>query len=129
MMQKVATIDDYIAGFPANVQVILKQLRATIHQAAPEAVEKIGYGIPTFALHGNLVHFAVYKNHIGLYPGSRTIEKFSSELAKFETSKGAIRFPLDTPIPFDLIERIVKERIEENLLAAETKRKKKNISP
>lgn len=126
MMQKTATIDDYIAGFPDEIQAILKQLRSIIYQAAPEAGEKIGYGIPTFTLHGNLVHFAAYKNHIGLYPGPRTIEKFSAELADYETSKGTIRFPLDAPMPLELIERIVKDRVKENLLAVEAKRRTKS---
>ncbi len=119
-------IDSYIAQFPTDVRILLEQIRATIRQAAPDASEKIGYGIPTFTLHGNLIHFAACKNHIGLYPGPDTIEKFSDELAEYETSKGTIRFPLDTPMPLELIERIVKGRVKENLMAAEAKRKKKS---
>lgn len=122
-------IDSYIAQFSAEIRIILQQIRTTIRRAAPDASEKIGYGIPTFTLYGNLIHFAAYKNHIGLYPGPETIEKFSDELAEYETSKGTIRFPLDTPMPLELIECIVKERVEENIIAAEAKRKKKSKVP
>ncbi len=121
-------IDIYIAGFPSVVQEMLEQVRLTIRQAAPDAQEKIGYGIPTFTLHGNLVHFAGYKNHIGFYPGPMAIEKFERELSSYETSKGTIHFPLDAPLPLELIERIVKDRVEENLKAAEAKQKKKKAT-
>ena len=119
------TIDEYIAPFPPDVRSILERLRATIRQAAPEAKEKIGYGIPTFTLHGNLVHFAAYKNHIGFYPGATAIERFQDALAPYETSKGTVRFPLDAPLPLELIKRIVEDRMQENEKAAQAKRKKK----
>lgn len=119
------TIDEYIALFPPDVRAILERLRATIRQAAPEAKEKIGYGIPTFTLHGNLIHFAAYKNHIGLYPGATAIERFQDALAPYEISKGTVRFPLDAPLPLELIKRIVEDRVQENETAAQAKRKKK----
>jgi uncharacterized protein YdhG (YjbR/CyaY superfamily) len=118
-------IDEYIAGFPAHVQEILKQMRMTIREAAPGAEERIKYQIPTFTLQGNLVHFGAFKNHIGFYPTPAGIEEFSDELAAYESSKGAVQFPLDKPIPFDLISRMVKFRVEQNLERAEAKRKKR----
>jgi uncharacterized protein YdhG (YjbR/CyaY superfamily) len=105
-------IDDYIAGFPADVQKTLRKIRATIHKAAPKAEEAIKYQIPTFVLNGNLIHFAAYKNHIGLYPAPRGAAEFKDELAAYEGGKGTLRFPLDEPIPYGLISRIVKFRVE-----------------
>lgn len=107
-------IDKYISGFPKEVQVLLKQVRDTIKMAVPEAEETIKYGMPTFVLNGNLVHFAGYKKHIGFYPTPSGIENFQKELSEYKTSKGAIQFPLDKPIPFDLIAKIVKFRVKEN---------------
>lgn len=109
------SIDEYIAAFPAHVQQILQAMRGAIRSAAPQAVEKISYQMPTFYLNGNLVHFAAYKNHIGFYPTPGGIEHFRGELSPYETSKGAIRFPLDQPIPFDLVGRITAFRVKENL--------------
>ena len=117
-------IDEYIGGFPNDVQEILEKIRMTIRKAAPEARERISYQIPTFTLNGNLVHFAAYKKHIGFYPAPRGIEKFKKELSVYEGGKGTVRFPLDKPIPFDLISRIVKFRVKENLKRAEAKGKK-----
>ena len=119
------TIDEYIAGFPPDVQVLLEQIRATIRQVAPDAQEAIKYQIPTFVLHGNLVSFAGYKNHIGFYPVPTGMEAFKDELAPYVAGKGTARFPLDQPIPFDLISRIVQFRVQENLDKAAAKRKKK----
>ena len=119
------TIDDYIAGFPGDVQAILEELRMTIRRAAPDAEETIKYQIPTFTLKGNLVHFAAYKEHIGFYPAPTGIEKFKHELAVYGAGKGTLRFPLDEPIPFDLIGRIVEFRVKENLERAQAKGKKK----
>ncbi len=119
------TIDDYIAGFPNDVQGILEKIRMTIRKAAPDAEETIKYQIPTFTLKGNLVHFAAYKKHIGFYPAPRGIEKFKNELSVYEGAKGTVKFPLDKPIPFDLISKIVKFRVKENLERAEAKGKKK----
>ncbi|MCB0683954.1 MAG: DUF1801 domain-containing protein [Saprospiraceae bacterium] len=118
------TIDEYIAGFPVEVQAILEQLRATIRTAAPEATETINYQIPTFQLHGNLVHFAAYKNHIGFYPAPSGIAAFREELSAYEGAKGSVKFPLDQVLPFDLIGRIVRYRVQENQEKAAKKRKK-----
>ena len=117
-------IDEYIAGFPHDVQKILEKVRQTIRKAAPDAQETISYQMPTFTQNGVLVHFAAYTNHIGLYPAPRGIEKFKNELAAYEGGKGTVKFPLDEPIPFDLITRIVKFWVKNNLERAEAKRKK-----
>ena len=119
------SIDEYIATFPAEIQYKLEQVRATIKAAAPEATEKISYQMPTFYLYGNLIHFAAFKNHIGLYPTPSGIEAFQQELSQYEGSKGAIKFPHDKPLPLDLISKITKYRIEENLKKAEIKAGKK----
>jgi uncharacterized protein YdhG (YjbR/CyaY superfamily) len=119
------TIDEYIAGFPHEVQEILEKIRTTIRTAAPDAEETISYQMPTFTLKGNLVHFAAYKKHIGFYPTPTGIEKFKKELAAYEGAKGSVRFPLDKPIPFALIGRITRFRVKENLARAKAKEKKK----
>ena len=119
------TIDDYIAGFPPEVQEILQKIRITIRQAAPDAEETIKYLMPTFTLKGNLVHFAAFKKHIGFYPVPTGIEQFKDELSVYKGGKGSVRFPLDQPIPYDLIRRIVEFRVQENLEKAQTKGKKK----
>lgn len=119
------SIDEYIATFPEDIQKILEELRATIKVAAPEATEKISYQMPTFYLKGNLVHYAAYKRHIGFYPAPSGIEAFKDELARYEGSKGAIRFPIGEPLPLDLISRIVKFRVTDNLKNAEKKANKK----
>lgn len=108
------TIDEYINTFPKDIQKILTKLRKVINEAAPEAKEAISYQIPTFKLNGNLVHFAGYKNHIGFYPTPSAINEFKNELGSFELSKGTIKFPIDKPIPFDLVRRIVEYRVLEN---------------
>ncbi len=108
-------VDQYISGFPETVQAILEQIRATIKQVAPEAEETIKYGIPTFVLHGNLVHYAGFKKHIGFYPVPTGLEAFKEELSGYKTGKGSVQFPLDQPMPLDLIVRIVRFRISENL--------------
>jgi uncharacterized protein YdhG (YjbR/CyaY superfamily) len=109
-------IDGYIANFPGEIQEILQQIRSTIRDAAPEAREDIRYGIPTFRQRGNLVHFAAYDTHIGFYPTPSGIEAFKDELSVFDLGKGTIRFPLNNPIPFDLIKKIVEFRVKENLV-------------
>lgn len=119
------TIDEYIAAFPDDMQQILQQIRQTIRKAAPDAQEAISYQMPTFKLHGNLVHFAAYKKHVGFYPAPSGIEAFKDELAPYASSKGAVQFPLDQPIPYDLIGRIVIFRVAENLARAPAKRPKK----
>jgi uncharacterized protein YdhG (YjbR/CyaY superfamily) len=108
------TIDEYIASFPKDVRDILEALRRVIGEAAPRAVEAMAYGIPTFRLHGNLVHFAAFQNHIGFYPTPSGIKAFKEELTPFKQAKGSVQFPLNKPIPFDLVKRIVKYRVEEN---------------
>src|SRR5690606_5780064 len=118
-------IDGYIAEFPAEVQALLQAVRKTISNTAPGATETIGYGIPTFRLDGNLVHFAGYKQHIGFYPGASGIAQFSDRLKPYKTSKGAIQFQLDQAIPHELIAEITRFRIEENRLKKEQKNKKK----
>jgi len=118
------TIDEYIAGFPHDVQQILGKIRKTIKTAAPEAEEAIKYQMPTFTLRGNLVHFAAFKKHIGLYPTPTATEKFRQELSVYEGGKGSVRFPLGKPIPYSLISRIVKFRVKENLERAEARRKR-----
>jgi len=120
---KPANIDEYIARFPKDVLGILGQLRATIRKAAPNAEEAISYQMPTFRLKGNLVHFAAYKNHIGFYPTPSGIEKFKKELSVYEGAKGSVKFPIDKPLPFDLVSEIVKFRVQENLERAKAKKK------
>lgn len=108
-------IDEYISTFPEEVQEILTEFRKTILEAAPEAVEKISYQMPTFFLNGNLVHFAGYKNHIGFYPTPSGISAFGEELSNYKSSKGAVQFPINEKLPLKLIAKIVKFRVEENL--------------
>ena len=120
---KPQTIDEYIAGFPPDIQEILEQIRATIRAAAPGAEEKISYQMPTFFLHGNLVHFAAFKNHIGFYPAPTGIERFRDKLAAYKGGKGSVQFPLDAPMPLDLIGEIVEYRVQENLAKAQAKKK------
>ena len=117
-------IDEYIVGFPPDIQEILEEIRMTIRKAAPDAEETIKYRMPTFTLKGNLVHFAAFKKHIGFYPAPTGIEEFQNELSVYEGGKGSVQFPLDRPIPFDLISKIVKFRVEENLARAKAKGKK-----
>ena len=114
-MNKFETIDDYILSFPKATQIILKKIRKAIKEEAPEATEAISYGMPTFKLNGNLVHFAAYKHHIGFYPTPSGVEAFKKDLEKFKTSKGAIQFPIDKPMPLDLFKKIVKYRVKEML--------------
>src|SRR6185295_13986724 len=118
-------IDEYIAGFPKDIQKILEEVRATIRKAAPEAKEAIKYAMPTFVLNGNLVHFAAFKNHIGFYPAPSGIAPFKEELSAYEGGKGSIRFPLDQPIPYDLIRQVVEFRVTENQERAAAKGKKR----
>ncbi len=120
-----SSMDEYIATFPEGIQKILQELRATIKAAAPQAEEKISYQMPTFFLKGNLVHFAAHKSHIGFYPTPSGIQAFERELSNFESAKGSVQFPLDQPMPLDLISRIVKFRVAENLKKAEMKSRKR----
>lgn len=124
MNTKFQTVEEYIAAFPPKTKKFLKDIRATIKQAAPQAEEAISYNMPAFKLHGMLVWYAGYKEHIGLYPKPTVIQAFKKDLAGYKLSKGTIQFPLDQPLPLDLITRIVKYRIKENLEAAKMKVKK-----
>jgi len=119
------TIDEYIASFPKEIQKELELIRKTIKHAAPDAEEAISYGMPSFKLHGNLVYFAAFKNHIGLYALPKSNEAFKQELSIYKTGKGSIQFPLDKPMPVDLITKIVKFRVQENLEKMKSKLKKK----
>lgn len=108
------TIEEYIGGFSPEIQERLRSLREAIREAAPDAQEKISWRMPTFALNGNLVHFAAHKNHIGFYPGASGIEFFQDRLSEFKYSKGAVQFPNDKPLPLKLVKEIVAFRVSEN---------------
>jgi len=114
-MKKFKTIDAYVSACPENVQQILEKIRQTIKESAPEATEVISYRMPAFKLNGNLVYFAAFKNHIGFYPTSSGISAFKKQLSHYKVSPGAVQFPIDEPIPYDLIRKIVKYRVKENL--------------
>lgn len=120
------TIDQYIDSFPEDRRSLLNELRQTIREAAPEAEETINYGIPTFTLNGNLVHFAAFKNHIGFYPTPTGIEAFKEELSPYNRAKGSVQFPIDQPLPLSLIRRMVEYRVKENL-AQKPKKKKDRL--
>ncbi len=123
---KFKTVDEYLSALPANTKAILKEVRKTIRQAAPQAEELISYNMPAFRLNGMLVYYAAWKDHVGFYPVSSAIKAFQKELSDYKTSKGAIQFPIDRPIPFGLITKIVKFRVKENLEKAKARLKKKN---
>lgn len=115
-MKQAKNIDEYIADFPDDVQASLQTIRKAIQKAAPQAAEDIKYGIPTFILNGNLVHFGGYKSHVGFYPAPMGIEAFEKETEPYRAGKGTLQFPLDKPMPLELIEKIVKYRVEQNLV-------------
>jgi len=119
------TIDEYIMQFPDEIQEKLKVLRNVIKESASEAKEKISWQMPTFDLYGNLVHFAAHKRHIGFYPGASGIEAFKDKLSNYKSSKGAVQFPFDQPLPLELISEIVKFRVSENKREAQRKLQKK----
>lgn len=118
-------VDRYIAGFSKEMQVLLEKMRSIISRAAPEAEETIGYGIPTFKLNGNLVHFGGYKNHIGFYPAPSAIKAFEKELSVYEGAKGSVQFPADKPLPVALISKIIQYRVKENEAKAPKTKKAK----
>ncbi|HKR60902.1 MAG TPA: DUF1801 domain-containing protein [Pyrinomonadaceae bacterium] len=120
-----ADIDEYIAGFPAEVQKLLEKVRSTIRKAAPKAEEAIKYQIPTFVLNGNLISFAGYKNHIGIYPAPREVAEFKKELSAYKGNKSTLQLPLDQPVPVDLISRIVKYQVKRSEARARAKKKTK----
>lgn len=111
---KFESIDNYIENFPEPVQEILSQIRSVIQMAAPDSTEKISYGMPTFFLNGNLVHFAAYKNHIGFYPTPSALKAFKEQISSYKKSKGAVQFPINKPMPLELIQQIVIYRVAEN---------------
>jgi uncharacterized protein YdhG (YjbR/CyaY superfamily) len=118
------TIDAYIAECPPEQQQILQQVRKTIQSAAPEATEAMSYGMPTFKLAGNLVHFAAWKTHLGFYPTPSALQQFSKEISGYTSSKGAVQFPFDQPMPLDLITKMTRFRVQENLAKQQAKKKK-----
>ena len=121
---KYESVDDYIRQFCPEVQEKLEALRKVIRESATGATERISYQMPAFYLHGNLVYFAAFKHHIGFYPTSSGIEAFKDELAGYKGSKGSVQFPIEKPLPYDLISRIVKYRVEENMKTAAGKMNK-----
>jgi len=121
----ISSIDNYILTFPEDVQELLQTLRTVIKEVAPDATEKISYQMPTFDLYGNLVHFAAFKNHIGFYPAPSGIEKFKNELGMYKNAKGSVQFPINEPLPYELIRKIVKFRVIENTELHQSKKKKK----
>jgi len=121
-----ATIDDYIAEFPKDVRSILEKIRSTVRKIVPQAEEKISYKMPAFALNGDLIYFAAFKKHIGIFPPVRGDEKLRKELAPYRGEKGNLKFPLDEPMPYELIARVVKCRVKEHserVRATQTKKK------
>ncbi len=114
LLTKFKTVDEYIASFSPSTQLILEDLRKTIKKAAPKAEEVISYNIPAFKFNGMLVYYAAYKNHIGFYPTAFGIQVFKKELSQYKGARGSVQFPIDKPLPFDLITRIVKYRVNEN---------------
>ena len=124
-MEQFANIDEYISNFPESTQQMLQQMRAAISKAAPKAEEAISYAMPTFKLHGNLVHFAGYKHHIGFYPGAGGIAAFKDDINKYKNAKGSVQFPLDQPLPLALVTKITKYRVNQNMEKAAMKPGKK----
>lgn len=125
MDQSISTVDEYIAGFEEPVQTLLRQVRQTIREVVPEAEETIKYAMPTYVLFGNLVHFAGYKHHIGFYPAPAGITHFKEELSVYKNAKGSVQFPIDQPMPLDLIRRIVAFRVQDNLGRMASRKTKK----
>jgi uncharacterized protein YdhG (YjbR/CyaY superfamily) len=124
MAEAIKTMDEYIMGFEPAIQKTLTELRNFIKAEAPEASEKISYGMPTFYLKGNLVHFAAFKDHYGFFPSPSGIDKFEEELIPYRGGKGTLRFPFNKPIPWDILRKVIRYRVEENLKKAEGKTKK-----
>jgi Uncharacterized conserved protein len=120
-------IDEYINKFSPDIQAILNEIRKVIKEAAPEASEKISYQMPAFEFYGNLVYFAACKNHIGFYPTPSGIEEFKEELSEYKGAKGSVQFPLNKPIPYDLIKKIVEYRVMENKDKVKSKVSKNNL--
>ena len=128
MKPTATTIDEYILQYPPEVQALMNALRTTIREAAPAAGEKISWGMATFVLHGNLVHFAGEKKHIGFHPAPSAMEAFANELSEYHTSKGTVQFPYERPLPLELISRMVRFRVAEQEALAKTKSAPKPIN-
>ena len=111
-MKSTESVDEYIQQFPANIQSILQEIRSVIRASAPDAQERISYQMPTYTMKKNLIHFAAFKNHIGLYPTPSGAKEFENELLAYVRGKGSVQFPLDKPMPLDLIRRIVLFRVQ-----------------
>ena len=124
MRSAAKSVDEYIARFPPDVRKLLEKVRMTIRKSAPHAEERISYQIPCFAQEGNLVYFAAFTKHISFFPTASAIRKFKKELSVYEGGKGSVRFPLDEPIPYGLIRKIVKFRLKENLEKLQIRQKK-----
>lgn len=122
------SIEEYITQFTPEISKRLIEIRAVINENAPEATEKISWGMPTFDLYGNLIHFAAFKNHIGIYPGDKAVDIFKDKLMDYKTSKGAIQLPNSKPVPLDLIKEIVEYRVKENIALLEEKGKKSKVN-
>lgn len=122
-MAPAASVDEYIKSFSSKTQILLKQLRKTIKSAAPKADEMISYGIAGYKYHGMLIYFAGFTNHVSVYPAPRTAPEFKKELAAYKGGKGTVQFPLDKPLPLDLVKRIVKYRVQQNEEKALSKKK------
>jgi uncharacterized protein YdhG (YjbR/CyaY superfamily) len=125
---KITTIDEYLGGFEPGIQKTLQELRNLIRAEAPEALEKISYGMPTFYLNGNLVHFAAFKDHYGFFPNPSGIDEFEEELAPYRSGKGTLRFPFGEPIPWDLLKKVIRHRVKVNSNRVKTKAKKASPS-
>jgi uncharacterized protein YdhG (YjbR/CyaY superfamily) len=125
MDKNAKTIDEYISVFDPKIQMALNELRNFIKSEVPEATEKISYGMPTFYLNGNLVHFAAFKDHYGFFPGPSGIDEFEKALAPYRSGKGTLRFPLDKPIPWKIIKKVIQFRVKENVDKIKTKKTKK----
>ena len=126
-MKKPLIVDEYIAGFPADVQFVIKKCRETIRKAAPAAEEVISYGMPAYKFHGMLVYFAAHTKHLGLYPMATGIEAFKQELSVYKGARGSVQFPFDKPLPFRLIATIIRFRVKENIAKMELKAMKKKL--
>ena len=125
MAEKAKNIDEYIASFDIEIQKTLNELRKFIKEGVPEAIEKISYGMPTFYLKGNLVHFAAFKDHYGFFPSPSGIDNFETELIPYRRGKGTLRFPFNKEIPWDLLRKVIHHRVEENLKKSNNKIKNK----
>jgi len=118
------TMDEYIASFEPKIQKTLKEIRNFIKKEVPDAIEKISYGMPTFYLNGNLIHFAAFKDHYSFFPSPRGINAFEKELAQYRTGKGTLKFSIDKPIPWDIIQKVIQYRVKENLNKIKNKKQR-----